>query len=75
MTMFEKRKKQAKQLSMWVASADLPVGAGDPFYLALEATLDTIGFADRVREICQSSYAFVGWAVGLGLTQRFISRC
>src|SRR5215475_163408 len=50
-------KRKGEQAPMWVASADLPVSPGHPFYAKLNAILDEAGF-DRFAEAeCQQFYA------------------
>ena len=50
-------KRKSEQAPMWVASADLPVSPGHPFYAKLNAILDDGGF-DRFAEAeCQQFYA------------------
>jgi transposase len=50
-------KRKGEQAPMWVASADLPVSPGHPFYAKLNATLNESGF-DRFAEAeCQQFYA------------------
>jgi transposase len=50
-------KRKGEQAPMWVASADLPVSPGHPFYAKLTAILDEAGF-DRFAEAeCQQFYA------------------
>src|SRR5262245_44770813 len=50
-------KRKGEQAPMWVASADLPVSPGHPFYAGLNAILDEAGF-DRFAEAeCQQFYA------------------
>lgn len=52
-------KRTSEQAPMWVASADLPVSPGHPFYAKLNAILDEAGF-DRFAEAeCQPFYARV----------------
>ena len=42
---------------MWVASTDLPVSPGHPFYARLNAILDEAGFDRFVEEQCRQFYA------------------
>jgi transposase len=50
-------KRKGEQAPMWVASADLPVSPGHPFYAKLNAILAEAGF-DRFAEAeCQQFYA------------------
>ena len=45
---------------MWGVSADLPRGAGHPFYERLNRVLDDAGFDTFVEEQCAKFYAD-GW--------------
>ena len=50
-------KRKSEQTPMWVATTDLPVSPGHPFYAKLNAILDEAGF-DRFAEAeCQQFYA------------------
>jgi len=42
---------------MWVATADLPMGAGHPFYARLNRVLDEAGFDAFVEGQCAPFYA------------------
>ena len=44
---------------MWVATTDLPVSPGYPFYAKLSAILDDAGFNRFAEEQCRSFYALV----------------
>jgi len=52
-----KRKRHAKQASMWVATEDLPRTAAHPFYSKLNQILDTHDFDGDVEGLCQQFYA------------------
>src|SRR5262245_65923455 len=52
-----KRRRHAKQTSMWVATQDLPRTAAHPFYARLNQILDTHHFDRYVEELCQRFYA------------------
>ena len=52
-----KRRRRARQRSMWVADADLPRSAGHPFYERLNRLLDEAGFDAFVEEQCAKFYA------------------
>ena len=52
-----KRRRRAKQTSMWVATSDLPRSAAHPFYTRLNQILDTHDFDGYVEELCQPFYA------------------
>ena len=51
-----KRRRRAKQASMWVATSDLR-SAAHPFYTRLNQILDTHDFDGYVEELCQPFYA------------------
>jgi transposase len=55
-----KRRRRAKQPTMWVATQDLPQSAGHPFYLRLNQVLDAAGFDDFVEAQCAAFYAAIG---------------
>ena len=52
-----KRRRRARQPSMWVASSDLPRGGGHPFYERLNRVLDEAGFDAFVESQCAKFYA------------------
>ena len=52
-----KRRRRARQRTMWVASADLPLSAGHPFYERLNRVLDAAGFDAFVEAQCAQFYA------------------
>ena len=52
-----KRRRHAKQATMWVAAQDLPRTAGHPFYARLNQILDKHDFDGYVEELCQRFYA------------------
>jgi transposase len=52
-----KRKRHAKQASMWVATQDLPRSAAHPFYTRLNQILDQHDFDGYVEGLCQRFYA------------------
>ena len=52
-----KRRPGGRQRSMWVASAELPCSAGNPFYDRLNRVLDDAGFDAFVEEQCAKFYA------------------
>ena len=47
-----KRRRHAKQVSMWVATQDLPRSAAHPFYARLNQILDQHDFDGFVEELC-----------------------
>src|SRR6188472_1265881 len=52
-----KRKRHAKQASMWVTTQDLPRSAGHPFYARLNQILDQHDFDRYVEGRCELFYA------------------
>ena len=52
-----KRRRRARQPSMWVASSDLPRGGGHPFYERLNRVLDEAGFDAFFDRECAKFYA------------------
>jgi transposase len=52
-----KRRRRAKQASMWVATQDLPRSAAHPFYTRLNQILDRADFDTYVEALCQPFYA------------------
>src|SRR5437879_10208200 len=50
-------KRKSEQAPMWVASTDLPVSPGHPFYAGLNAILDEAGFDRFAEEQCRQFYA------------------
>lgn len=62
-----KRKRPAKQASIWVATRDLPRSAAHPFYARLNQILDEHdfdGFVERLREWFYADEGRFGLAVG-----------
>ena len=55
-----KRRRRAKQTSMWVATNDLPRSAAHPFYARLNEILDQHDFDGYVEGRCQRFYADEG---------------
>lgn len=56
--MFETRNAAAEtQQEFWIETRRLPQATASTFYRKLDATLDSIGFAAGVREICLPAYA------------------
>jgi transposase len=51
-----KRRRRAKQTSMWIATQDLPRSAAHPFYTRLTQILDKAGVDEYVEAICQRFY-------------------
>ena len=52
-----KRRRRARQKTMWVASTDLPQSAGHPCYERLNRVLDDAGFDAFVEAQCAHFYA------------------
>ena len=52
-----KRRRRARQNSMWVPASDLPRSAGHPFYERLNQVLDEAGFDAVVETQCAKFYA------------------
>jgi transposase len=52
-----KRRRHAKQASMWVATQDLPRSAAHPFYARLNRILEQHGFDGYVEGLCERFYA------------------
>ena len=52
-----KRRRRARQQSMWVPASDLPRSAGHPFYERLNRVLDDAGFDAFVETQCAPFYA------------------
>ena len=52
-----KRRRHARQATIRVATADLPMGAGHPFYARLNRVLDEAGFDAFVEGQCAPFYA------------------
>jgi transposase len=52
-----KRKRRARQASMWVATQDLPRSAAHPFYRRLNRVLDEAQFDTFVEGACATFYA------------------
>src|SRR5690349_6062891 len=55
-----KRKRHAKQASMWVATQDLPPSAAHPFYARLSHILDQHDFDGVAEGLCERFYAGEG---------------
>jgi transposase len=50
------KKKKAAQGEFWVAAHQLPTSAKVTFYSKLEETLESFGFAEKVRALCAPAY-------------------
>jgi transposase len=55
-----KRKRHAKQASMWLATHDMPRSAGHPFYARLNQILDQHEFDGFVEGLCERFCADAG---------------
>jgi transposase len=55
-----KRKRRPKQVSIWVATQDLPRSAAHPFYARLNQILDAHDFDGYVEGLCRRFYADEG---------------
>jgi transposase len=55
-----KRRRHAKQASIWVATQDLPRSAAHPFYTRLNQILDEHDFDAYVEGLCERFYADEG---------------
>jgi transposase len=55
-----KRKRRARQASMWIAASDLPITAAHPFYERLNRIFDEAGFDPYVEALCAPFYAEIG---------------
>jgi hypothetical protein len=55
-----KRRRHAKQASMWVATEDLPRSAAHPFYTRLNQILDQQDFDGYVEGLCHRFYTDEG---------------
>ena len=62
-----KRKRHAKQASIWVATQDLPRSAAHPFYTRLNQILDEHDFDRYVEELCQRFYSDEGFTAHASL--------
>lgn len=60
-----KRRRGARQPSIWIATADLPRSEGHPFYERLNRVLDDAGFDGFVEDVCATFYAPVMGRPGL----------
>src|SRR5688500_13985345 len=56
-----KRRRHAEQVSMWVATGDLPRSAAHPFYARLNQIFDKHDFDRYVEGRCRRFYADDGW--------------
>ena len=51
------KKKRRQQKDLWVATSEMPVPPGHPFYVALEDLLKKHQFDDFVERRCAQFYA------------------
>ena len=49
--------RDPEQPPLWIATSELPVSPGHPFYTRLNALLDAAGFDAWVEDACRSLYA------------------
>ena len=57
--------RESEQSSLWVATSDLPMSPGHPFYTRLNALLDAHEFDRFVEDLCRGFYAPVMGRPGL----------
>jgi hypothetical protein len=55
--MFKRRAKKEKQEEFWVEAARLPAATPGAFYRKVNDTLEAMGFAQEVWQICEPAYA------------------
>ncbi len=55
--MFKPRKKEQEQKEFWVMAERLPKASPSRFYELLNGTLEAMGFAEEVWQICAPAYA------------------
>ena len=55
--MFERREPGDEQQELWVMAGELPPATPDAFYRRVNRTLEAIGFAGQVWDICEPAYA------------------
>jgi transposase len=53
-------KEKAAQPEFWVAAQELPKSPKSAFYSKLDETLESFGFAEKVRQICAPAYKQTG---------------
>jgi transposase len=53
--MFSKKQKAA-QAEFWVAAQQMPISPKGTFYSKLDETLESFGFAEKVRQVCAPAY-------------------
>ena len=63
-------KKKAAQSEFWIAADQVVTTAKSGFYAKLDETLESFGFAAKVRELCLRPTIKAGLA-GPGLIRRF----
>ena len=54
-----KRRRRARQASMWIPTSDLPRSAAHPFYRRLNRILDEAGFDAFVEAQCEAPPVFL----------------
>jgi transposase len=55
--MFKRREKKEKQEEFWVEATRLPAATPGAFYRKVNDTLEAMGFAQEVWQICEPAYA------------------
>ena len=55
--MFERRERSEEQQELWVMAGEWPPATPDGFYRRVNKTLESIGFASQVWDICEPAYA------------------
>ena len=63
--------RETEQSPLWIAASDLPMSPGHPFYVRLNAVLDTHGFDRFAEDQCREFYAKVMGRPGLPPGQYF----
>ena len=69
-----KRRRRARQTSMWVPASDLPRSAGHPFYERLNQVLDEAGFDAFVEGQCANAAQVRQQVDDLARTHTLVSR-
>jgi len=54
------KKERMAQPEFWVATEQLPKSAKSSFYAKLDETLESFGFAEKVRQLCAPAYKQTG---------------
>src|SRR2546427_6145952 len=64
-------KRTSEQAPLWIATTELPVSPGHPFYVRLNEVLDATGFDRFIEEQCRAFYAPVMGRPALALGRSF----